>query len=109
MTDDLVKKAVICFVRENFVNDGAEGEAVHLLCKWVETAEKRIAELEEERQDWLTWCSEVRKTYPAAFAAESRANPRFGPKPGEEEVFSIEAFRVDVEELIHEHLRERKV
>jgi hypothetical protein len=47
---------VVAFLRENWFNDGAEGEAVHKLCAYAEAVPKllaRIAELEDE-DDALT-------------------------------------------------------
>lgn len=43
---DIVVTGAICFARQNFLNDGAEGEMVHLLCDELELARQRLASME---------------------------------------------------------------
>ena len=46
MTDNQIN-AVMKFCREEFLNDGAEGESVHKLCDYIDKLRKEVAKLVE--------------------------------------------------------------
>ncbi len=55
---DQVARNAINFLRENFRNDGAEGETVHLLCDVAEKLEKHL----RLSRDWKARCEELERS-----------------------------------------------